>query len=627
MGSSHHTNEGAHRDAGEVAVTEEPSFFGKVRVYVRFLAFLRPHRRKVVLLVLLALVGVPLGKAAPMVTKFLVDDVLLATGDSLENRARLLVLLLLLQGTLWLSGEYVRLVQEWMGTYFWTRLCIDLSRKVYGHMHRLSADFFLTRNVGEHMYRANSDITQQSTQGWMAKGGAVKLISDSIPSLLLNFYALIWAAVLLYMVSPFVMLAVLAYMIPYSWGFMYFFERLYRTSFRYQRTGQTMLSVLRDTLNGMKFLKSSGLVVRQERSVLGASVANLRQGALATFWHVMGRQAWITLVRQICDTGIWTYTTIQVLKGHMSIGEWAAIPMLVQSLRGPAENLTMYLLDLKLQTVPAVRILQTLDLRPTLIQARDAIRVRSPRGEIEVIDATFGYRADQPVLRDIRLSIRPGAKIGLVGPSGSGKSSLLNLLMRLYDPDKGQVLFDGVDVRALNLETMLDYFGVVPQSTFLFEGSMYDNIAFGYPDASEQQILRAAQLAGLGETIDGLPDGIQTYLGEGTMLSGGQKQRIGIARALVRDPLILVLDEATSSLDPKVESQILETLDDIAENRTVITVAHRLWAVRNCQEIFVLDEGRIVERGTHQELLSAGGEYASMWNSQLVLNEVEVAAS
>ena len=169
-------------------VAEEPGFWGKVRVYVRFLSFLRPHRRKVVLLVLLAFVGVPLGKAAPLVTKFLVDIVLLATGDSLEHRGQLLVLLLLLQVVLWLSGEYVRLAQEWMGTYFWTRLCIDLSRKVYGHMHRLSADFFLTRNVGEHMYRANSDITQQSTQGWMAKGGAVKLNSDSIPSIFLNLY-------------------------------------------------------------------------------------------------------------------------------------------------------------------------------------------------------------------------------------------------------------------------------------------------------------------------------------------------------------------------------------------------------------------------------------------------------
>jgi ABC-type multidrug transport system fused ATPase/permease subunit len=198
--------------------------------------------------------------------------------------------------------------------------------------------------------------------------------------------------------------------------------------------------------------------------------------------------------------------------------------------------------------------------------------------------------------------------------------------MRLYDPDHGRVLFDGADLRTLDLETMLAFFGVVPQSTFLFEGSIYDNIAFGYPDATSHDIVHAAQLAGLTETIATLPDGIDTYLGEGTMLSGGQKQRIGIARALVRDPRVLVLDEATSSLDPKVESQILDTLDRIGQDRTVITVAHRLRAVRNCHTIYVLDEGRIVEHGSHDQLLAASGAYAGMWKSQMGMKEATVAA-
>jgi ATP-binding cassette subfamily B protein len=246
-----------------------------------------------------------------------------------------------------------------------------------------------------------------------------------------------------------------------------------------------------------------------------------------------------------------------------------------------------------------------------------ALPKESVRGAVEMRDVTFAYRGREPVLRDFSLHIAPGETVAVVGPTGSGKSTLVKLLLRLYELNAGEVLLDGTDIRAIRLGDLRRSIGLVSQDVFLFPGTVRENIAYGSFGATPEQVERAARLAEAHEFVTALPQGYDTIVGErGQKLSGGQRQRIAIARAILKDPPILVLDEATSAVDNETEAAIQRSLEHISRGRTTIAIAHRLSTVRNAHRIYVMDRGRIVEHGTHGNLLAAGGMYAALWRVQ-----------
>jgi subfamily B ATP-binding cassette protein MsbA len=314
-----------------------------------------------------------------------------------------------------------------------------------------------------------------------------------------------------------------------------------------------------------------------------------------------------------------------VLEGHLTTGDMVVFFAYVTNLYSPMKALARLSYVTSKASVGAERIADILSVRSEVTDRQGAREVSRLRGEIRFSDVSFEYQSGQPVLSRINLRIAPGEKVAIVGATGAGKSTLISLVPRLYDPSGGAVSIDGEDIRQYSVQSLRSQISLVLQDSLLFSGTIRENIAFGRPDASDEDILAAAVVANAADFIDALPDGYETLVAEGgTTLSGGQKQRIAIARAILRDSSILILDEPTSGLDAASERTVLDALESAARGRTTLLIAHRLTTVRLADRIIVLDQGRIVEEGPHQELLSRGGKYAHLYSLQLAIQKEDI---
>ncbi|MEO1321123.1 MAG: ABC transporter ATP-binding protein, partial [Pseudomonadota bacterium] len=307
----------------------------------------------------------------------------------------------------------------------------------------------------------------------------------------------------------------------------------------------------------------------------------------------------------------------KVLNGTLNVGAYGVLVFLTQRLLWPLTDLANTV-DLYERAMASTRrILDLIEVPVKIRDDQDAVRLESPKGAIRFEQVDFAYRDDVPVLHGIELDVKPGETIALVGQTGSGKSTIVKLLLRFYTPRAGRITVDGQPIESLVLASLRGHIGLVSQDVFLFHGSVRENIAYGRPDASEAEIRAAAEAAEATEFIDKLPEGLDTIVGEqGQKLSGGQRQRLSIARAVLKDPAILILDEATSAVDNETEAAIQRSMAHISEDRTTIVIAHRLSTIVNADQIHVLDQGRIVESGKHDALVARGGIYANLWRVQ-----------
>jgi len=307
-----------------------------------------------------------------------------------------------------------------------------------------------------------------------------------------------------------------------------------------------------------------------------------------------------------------------VVDGSMTIGDLVLINSYASTVFMQINNLGGTYREFKGALTDIERMFDIMDLSPGITDLPDAVALPVGNGPIEFEHVSFAYHPERPILRDLSFTVRPGEKVAVVGPSGAGKSTIARLLFRFYDPDDGRVCVNGADVKNVTLESLRSAIGIVPQDTTLFNATLYDNIAYGDPDGGEAEVRRAANLAHLDSLIAHLPDGYDTPVGErGLKLSGGEKQRVAIARAIMKRPAFFVFDEATSSLDSNSELAILSALNEVAEGRTTLAIAHRLSTVADADRIIVLDDGRIVEEGTHASLLRRGGLYRQLWDLQV----------
>jgi len=316
-------------------------------------------------------------------------------------------------------------------------------------------------------------------------------------------------------------------------------------------------------------------------------------------------------------TAVAGITAFATFNGQVQAGDMAAVVLIMSNLYRPLSVLGWAFREIKQGAIDLEKLYGLLSMKPEVSDAPDAKPLQVKGGDVRFENVSFTHDARSAGIDNVSFDVKAGTKLAVVGPSGSGKSTLLKLLFRFYDTQGGRVLVDGQDVRGLKQESLRDSIGLVPQDVVLFNATMKENLLYGRPDASDENLRDAARRAQLLEFIDRLPKGWETRVGErGVKLSGGERQRVGIARAILKNPAILVLDEATSALDSATEQEVQEALDEAAKGRTTLMVAHRLSTVAGADEIIVLDEGKIVERGTHRELLDRGGLYADLWSRQ-----------
>jgi ATP-binding cassette, subfamily B, multidrug efflux pump len=487
----------------------------------------------------------------------------------------------------------------------------DMRNDFFRHVQQLGQRFFHRTQTGDLMARATNDLNYVR----MVAGPAVMYSIDLIQVP----FAL---AYMIYLSPKLTAMALLP--IPILSGLVYFLVMyIHRQSRRVQEQFSEVSALAQENLAGARIVKAYGIEERQ----------------LSRFTKSSDEYMWRNMYLGIVTNLAWPFVDLCV-KATVLIIVWMGGVLVIQGEMG-LDDLTVFLFCLFLLAMPLVdfgwvmsiyqrgsagmnRISQVFgedpEIRDDAHTLADVVQVR---GAIEFDNVSFAYLRE-PVLHDINLSVKPGETVAIVGPTGSGKSTLVSLLTREYDPTEGEIRIDGIDLRTLPLKTARGLFGYVPQDTFLFSDSVRENLTLGRFDAPEERMNWACEAAQFLETVENLPDGYETVLGErGINLSGGQKQRLAIARALIREPEILVLDDALSSVDTHTEEQILSHLKDVASDRTCVIISHRVSTVQHADQILVLDNGRIVERGTHKQLLVSGGAYATLYERQLLEDELE----
>ena len=577
----------------------------------RSLQFVRPYRRTLSGVVSLALVLAALSALDPLLMKYLFD--------ALEHGGGLRSLAMILSGLVALELARAGL-QAWLGVLSWdVRLGVDytMRERVMSKLNSLPMSFHQGETIGATMNRINQGIT-----------GCVTAFCETafnlLPTLL---YLVLSIAAMLRMEWRLALAVVVFAPIPALIGAWAAPEQLHRER-RLVERWNSIYGRFNEVLAGMMTVKGYAMEEEEKRRFMegvregnevvrrGVRIDNLT-GTLRTLAATAARLTALAVGGYL------------ITQGQMTVGTLLAFLGYIGGLFGPVQGLTNTYQTLKKATVSLEAIFSILDADDVMADGPGASDIRPLRGEVEFRRVSFGYQPGTAVLRDINLTARPGETIALMGPSGSGKTTLLALLQRFYGLTDGEILVDGVDIRSMTQRSLRSQIGVVFQDSHLFNDTVRANIAYGRPSAADAEIEAAAKAAHAHDFIQTLPDGYHTVLRErGSRLSGGQRQRIAIARALLKDPPILILDEATSALDAESEYLIQRALKTLLRGRTAFVIAHRLSTVRDADRIVVIKDGEISEAGHHEELLARGGYYASLVSRQArgFLSEPERAA-
>jgi ATP-binding cassette subfamily B protein len=478
-------------------------------------------------------------------------------------------------------------------------IALDLRKRVYAHLQTLSLSYFETAQTGDLSYRMTEDVDRI--------GEVInKVFHDFLPcvlQLVLVFGYMIYLNWQLTLASLIVapLMGVLI-----SW----FGERMLVFSRRSQNLVSDLSSLLTEVFGGIRLVRAFA-AEEYEIERFGRAAERNRQAKYEAAWLKALQYPVVGFLEVLSVLLLLLLGGWQISMGNLTGKEFGIYVLAAAMLIDPINHLTEDYNEFKQGQASADRIFELLAIPPSVVEMADARSLPSVTGKVEYRDVSFAYKADQPVLEQLSLLAFPGEAIALVGASGSGKTTLANLLPRFYDPQAGQVLIDGVDIRTVTLRSLRRQIGIVPQETILFSGTIAQNIAFGQRQFDLAAVEAAAKVANAHSFISQFPDGYQSWVGErGVNLSGGQKQRLAIARAVLLNPRILILDEATSALDSESEALVQEALERLMRNRTVLIIAHRLATVRRADRILVIEQGRVVESGTHEELLERGDRYA-----------------
>ena len=487
-------------------------------------------------------------------------------------------------------------------------VAFDLRNELYGKIQSLSFSYHDRNQTGQLMIRATDDVEKVRLfigQGLLMAVGAVILLSGTLIILFTTNVRLTLIAL------PILPIALLL--------FMFFGAKMGPMFSRIQFRLDKVNTILQENLAGIKVVKAFTRE-QSEQKKFGVAADNLmdQQIYVARLFSILF--PFVILIASLGQALVLYFGGRQIIGGSLTLGEWQEFSLYLVFLFMPAAQLGMIITQMSQATASSTRIFEILDVENELVDKPDAISIPEVQGRVKFEDVTFRYfNSGEPVLRNINIDAKPGETVALLGATGSGKSTIINLLPRFYDPTSGSITIDGYDLRDIKIDSLRTQIGIVLQETTLFSGTIKENIAYGKPDASDDEIIAAAKAAAAHEEIMDFPDGYATHVGErGITLSGGQKQRVAIARALLLNPRILILDDSTSSVDLVTESRIQQALDKLMLGRTSFVIAQRISTVINADQILVLDKGEIVARGTHEELLEDSEIYADIYNSQLI---------
>ncbi|WP_333594887.1 ABC transporter ATP-binding protein [Anaerospora hongkongensis] len=530
----------------------------------------------------------------------------LLTGNfSKANIPQVQKLALLLLGT-YIFRAVFRLASDYWAHYAAWNIVAEMRVNLYNHLQNLSLRFYSNKQTGQLMSQVINDTAQFEM-----------LIAHAIPNILSSLFIVTGVAVLLLFLNPW--LALLTFVpVPFVLFFsLYYARRIYPAYSIHQARLGDMNAVLQDNLSGVKEIQLFG---RQDcaSQLFSTQTYQWRDAVMKVVWIGGVYHPAVEGILAMGTVIVVGFGGVMALDGMLSLGDIVRFLLYLSLFYAPLTTLVASVDSLLQAVAGAERVFTLLDAELDIKDKPDAIKLPAAQGSFAFQNVTFYYDKQSPVLEDITFDIPSGSMVAFVGPTGAGKTTMAALLTRFYDPLSGQVLLDGINLRDISLTSLRSQISVVPQDVFLFNGSIADNIAYGKPAATRDEIIQAAKQAYIHDFIITLPGSYEALVGErGVLLSGGQKQRLAIARALLRDTPILIFDEATASVDMEAETKIQQAIQALAGNRTLIVIAHRLSTVRRADKILVLNNTGIAEQGRHEELLAKGGLYARLCATQI----------
>jgi ATP-binding cassette, subfamily B, putative efflux pump len=573
----------------------------------RYMQFVRPYKWYIIATMIIGMIKFAIPLLIPLLLKYVVDEIIANTKLPMSVKTERLWWAIAVMLVIFVL---IRPIVEYYRQYFaqWTasKVLYDIRNRLFTHMQKLSFTYYSNHRTGEIISRVINDVEQ--TKDFIITG---------LMNLWLDMTTIIIALIIMMKMNIKLTLVSISTLPLYAFSVKYFFGRLrQRTRMRSQALAE-LQAYLHERVQGMPVIKSLAIEEEEQKRFSEQNNNFLTKALMHTSWNAKSFSV-VNTVTDIAPIIVIGYAGYQVLLGHITVGTLVAFVGYIDRLYSPLRRLVNSSTTLTQSFASMDRMFEFLDETYDIVDAPNAKDCKEVKGDIVFDNVTFAYNKNEPpVLRDISFSVKAGETIALVGMSGGGKSTLVSLIPRFYDVTKGRILLDGVDIRDIRVRSLRDQIGIVFQDSFLFSDSVKENILLGKPEATDEEVIAAAKAANAHDFIMNLPDGYDTKVGErGIKLSGGQKQRIAIARVFLKNPPLLIFDEATSALDLESEHYIQEAMERLAKNRTTFIVAHRLSTITHADRIFLIEDGKIVESGTHDELMARKGQYYHLFTIQ-----------